>query len=153
MLEANTSVPHVNAPDQDGKIVSLQDLKGQPFVLYFYPKDNTPGCTIESCGFKDAYEDFKAAGFEVYGVSRDSEKKHQNFIKKYDLPFSLLADTESKICDAFGVIKEKSMFGKKYMGIERSTFLIDAEGVIQKVWPKVKITGHVEDVLQAARNL
>ena len=146
-------MPNCTALNENGESLSLHDYLGQKLVIFFYPKDNTPGCTIESCGFRDAYLDFKAAGAEVLGISRDSVKKHQNFIAKYDLPFSLIADTESVICDAFGVIKEKSMFGKKYMGIERSTFLMDEKGVIQHTWPKVKISGHVDEVLAAARAL
>ena len=153
MLQVGDTAPSMSISDQDDTKRSLADFKGQKLVVYFYPKDNTPGCTIESCGFRDAYQSFKAAGAEVIGVSRDSAKKHQNFIKKYDLPFMLLADVESELCDAFGVIKEKSMFGKKYMGIERSTFLIDEKGVIRHVWPKVKITGHVDDVLETIRSI
>lgn len=153
MLSKKDQMPNCTALNENGESVSLHDYLGQKLVIFFYPKDNTPGCTIESCGFRDAYLDFKAAGAEVIGISRDSVKKHQNFITKYDLPFSLIADTESVVCDAFGVIKEKSMFGKKYMGIERSTFLMDEKGVIQHTWPKVKISGHVDEVLAAARAL
>ena len=151
MLKENDPAPYFSSLDQDSKPIALSDFKGQKLVLYFYPKDNTPGCTIESCGFRDAYKDFKKTGVEVIGVSRDSAKKHQNFIAKHDLPFRLIADVDSTVCDAFGVIKEKSMFGKKYLGIERSTFLINEEGVIERVWPKVKITGHVAEVLKAAQ--
>ena len=153
MLSKKDQMPNCTALNENGESVSLHDYLGQKLVIFFYPKDNTPGCTIESCGFRDAYLDFKAAGAEVIGISRDSVKKHQNFSTKYDLPFSLIADTESVVCDAFGVIKEKSMFGKKYMGIERSTFLMDEKGVIQHTWPKVKISGHVDEVLAAARAL
>lgn len=151
MLKEGEIIPHISSLDQDSTSISLSDFKGQKIIVYFYPKDNTPGCTIESCGFRDAFEDFKKAGVKLIGVSRDSAKKHQNFIAKYNLPFPLIADVESALCDAFGVIKEKSMFGKTYMGIERSTFLINEKGVVERVWPKVKISGHVAEVLEAVR--
>lgn len=153
MLEPGAPLPNLTVQDQTENTVSLHDFKGKPLVIYFYPKDNTPGCTIESCGFRDAYDQFQALGVTVIGISRDSAKKHQSFIAKHDLPFPLLADTESTICDAFGVIKQKSMFGKKYMGIERSTFLFDKNGILHTMWPNVKITGHVKAVLQAAKGL
>jgi len=156
MLDAHQDIPNfngLNALDQDGSEITLIQFSGEKLVLFFYPKDNTPGCTIESCGFIEAYADFKANGIEVVGISRDSVKKHQNFIAKHNLPFPLIADTESIFCDAFGVIKEKSMFGRKYFGIERSTFLLDKKGQIQHVWPKVKIMGHVADVLKTAVNI
>ena len=153
MLKENDLAPQVSSLDQDSNPISLSGFKGKKIALYFYPKDNTPGCTIESCGFRDAHEDFKKLGVTVIGVSRDSAKKHQNFIAKHSLPFPLIADVDSALCDAFGVIKEKSMFGKKYKGVERSTFLINEEGRIVRSWPKVKIAGHVEEVLEAAKSL
>lgn len=146
-------IGHIKADNQDGKIIALKELIGTKYVLFFYPKDNTPGCTIESCAFRDAYADFKALGIEVFGISRDSMKKHQNFIKKHDLPYDLIADTDDVYCNAFDVLKEKSMFGKKYIGIDRSTFLIDAQGHVQQEWRKVKIIGHVKEVLEAASEL
>ena len=156
MLETHQDIPglkDLKALDHNGDEITLTQFLGQKVVLFFYPKDNTPGCTIESYAFREAYKDFKAQNIEVIGISRDTVKKHQNFIAKYNLPYPLIADTERIFCDAFGVIKEKSMFGKKYFGIERSTFLIDKKGIIQHVWPKVKIMGHVTDVLKTAITL
>ncbi len=128
-------------------------LKGKPFVLYFYPKDDTPGCTTEACGFRDALPDFSKLGVAVIGVSKDSLASHEKFAKKFDLNFPLASDEDGSVCEAFGVWVEKSMYGKKYMGIERSTFLIDAKGVVRGAWRKVSVTGHVEEVGQAVREL
>jgi peroxiredoxin Q/BCP len=132
----------------DGQIVTLQQLRGRPVVLYFYPKDDTPGCTTQACGLRDAWSDF-AGRAKIFGVSVDSEKSHQKFIAKYQLPFPLLSDSEKKIVNAYGVWVEKSMYGKKYMGAERSTFVIDANGRIAAILQKVKPGEHVEQ-LQAA---
>lgn len=121
-------------------------LKGRPFVLYFYPKDDTSGCTAEACGFRDVLPDFSKLGVTVIGVSKDSLASHEKFAKKFDLNFPLASDEDGSVCEAFGVWVEKSMYGKKYMGIERSTFLIDAKGVVRGAWRKVKVPGHVEEV-------
>ena len=133
--------------------VHLADLKGRVVVLYFYPKDDTPGCTAEACAFRDANQEMQQRGVAVLGVSTDSLASHQKFAEKYGLPFTLLADTDKVVAQAYNVYKEKSMFGKKYMGVERATFLIDKEGVIRKIWPKVKPDGHAAQVLQTIEAL
>lgn len=127
--------------------ISTADLLGERFVLYFYPKDDTPGCTTEASEFRDLYKQFEKKKVRVVGVSRDSVESHQKFKKKYSIPFTLLADTESKLCNAFGVIVEKNMYGKKSMGVQRATFVIDANGKIINAWPKVRVDGHVDEVL------
>lgn len=142
-------VPDIPLPASNGEEVSLTDFKGQKVVLYFYPKDMTPGCTTEACDFRDAYERFKEKGVQVIGVSPDDLKSHHKFIEKHGLPFLLLSDPEHKLADYFQVWKKKKMAGREYMGIERSTFLIDEEGTIVKEWRKVKVKGHVEEVLQS----
>ncbi len=133
--------------------IKLSDFKGKPVVVYFYPRDNTPGCTKQGQGFRDHYDDFQAAGCEIIGVSRDTASSHDKFVAKHEFPFPLLADTEEKLCQAFDVIKEKNMYGKKVMGIERSTFLFDAKGKLVREWRKVRVPGHVEEVLAAVREL
>lgn len=133
-----------------GASVALSSCLGQPVVLYFYPKDLTSGCTKEAEAFRDAYADFQAAGVTVLGVSKDPVKKHDQFVAKHDLPFPLLADEDGALCEAYGVWVEKSMYGRKYMGIERATFLVAADGTLAQIWRKVKVTGHVEAVLKAA---
>ena len=133
----------------DGRTISLLDYTGKPVVLYFYPKDMTSGCTAEACAFRDAYARFKSAGAEIFGVSRDSEQSHAMFSDKYGLPFPLLADVDGKLSAAYGVWKEKSLYGRKFMGIERSTFLIGPDGRIKCAWRKVKVGGHVQEVLAA----
>jgi peroxiredoxin Q/BCP len=148
MLEAGARLPEVTVPDDAGNNVTISAL-GQPAVIYFYPKADTPGCTNESMQFRDSYGDFKQHGVAVIGVSRDSVAAQAKFKVKYDLPFPLLADTESKVCDAFGVIVEKNMYGKKSRGIQRSTFLVDAAGNITRVWPKVSVEGHAQEVLKS----
>lgn len=145
-------VPAFSLPTADGT-VSSAELKGKPFVLYFYPKDDTPGCTTEACGFRDALPAFKKLKATVIGVSKDSVKSHAKFAEKFSLPFPLASDEEGKVLAAFGVWVEKSMYGRKYMGIDRATFLVDAEGVIRAVWRKVSVTGHVEDVQKALEQL
>ena len=140
--------PELGIPDQDGKQVSLKDLKGKQVVLYFYPKDDTPGCTVQACGLRDAWSNLETRG-ELFGVSVDSTKSHEKFISKYQLPFPLLADTDHKIVEAYGVWVEKSMYGKKYMGAERSTFVIGAEGRLSAIFRKVKPEEHVELLLNA----
>lgn len=133
--------------DQDGQQVTLSKLRGKSVLLYFYPKDNTPGCTKQACDFRDSFARFKSAGVDVYGISKDSTKAHQKFKEKHDLPFTLLVDDNADVCEAYGVINKKSLFGKTFLGIQRSTFLIDENGDIKAIWRKVKVPGHVEQVL------
>ncbi len=147
MLATGTSLPAVTLADDTGTIVSTADLIGSPVVLYFYPKDDTPGCTNEATQFADLAASFAKKKTRVIGVSRDSVASHQKFKTKHEIPFALLADTESELCNAFGVIVEKNMYGKKSMGVQRSTFLFDAAGSCVRVWPKVSVDGHAEDVL------
>jgi peroxiredoxin Q/BCP len=139
-------------PTDDGD-VSLKSLKGRNIVLYFYPKDDTPGCTKEACGFQDALPNFSKIDAEIIGISKDSPTRHQNFKKKYGLKFKLASDEDGAVCESYGVWKEKKNYGRSYMGIERSTFLIDGKGVIRKVWRKVKVNGHVDEVLEVAKAL
>ncbi len=140
-------MPSVKVEDDAGKPVSTKDLLGKPLVVYFYPKDDTPGCTSEAGDFADLYDDFTKKGAKIVGVSRDTAASHRKFKEKYGIPFPLLADVDSKLCDAFGVIVEKNMYGKKSLGIQRSTFLFDAKGKVVAVWPKVSVDGHAEEVL------
>ena len=153
VLEAGTALPDVGAKDQDGNDVRLRDFKGRKLVVYFYPKADTPGCTAESQAFRDAKRDLDAAGAAIVGVSRDDVAAQKRFAEKYGLNFPLLADTESVICDAFGVIVEKNMYGKKSVGIQRSTFLAGPDGTLAKVWPRVSVEGHDKAVLEAVRSL
>ena len=145
--------PDFTAPTDGGDKLKLSDLRGKPVVLYFYPKDDTPGCTKEACGFRDAQPDFKKLKAQVIGVSKDSVARHDKFKAKYDLNFALGSDEDGTVCEAYGTWVEKSMYGRKYMGIERATFLIDGKGVVRRVWRKVKVPGHVEEVLAAAEGL
>ena len=147
MLSVGDAAPDFTLPDADGNPISLSDFKGQKVVLYFYPKDDTPGCTKEACGFRDAQDDYMEANAVVIGVSPDSEKSHQRFRDKYDLPFLLLADPERQAIEGYDVWKEKNMYGKKYMGVERSTFIIDEDGILLEILRKVKVDGHVQSVL------
>ena len=140
------------ATDGNGS-VTLSKLKGKPVVLYFYPKDDTSGCTAEACGFRDSLPDFSKVKAQVIGVSKDSVEKHDKFKKKYSLTFPLVSDEDGKICAKYGTWVEKSLYGRKYMGIERATFLIDKTGTVAKVWHKVKVPGHVGEVLQAVKAL
>ncbi len=149
MIQQGAKLPDVTVLDDAGEQVSLSSLVGKPFVVFFYPKDNTPGCSSEAAQFRDLYPQFQAKGVDLVGVSRDSVESHVSFKTKFELPYRLLADTESKLCDAFEVIVEKNNYGKKSMGVQRSTFLVDASGVIARVWPKVSVDGHAEDVLAA----
>ncbi len=151
MVQAGKPAPEISLPDQNGKLVTLSKLKGSPVVLYFYPKDDTSGCTKEACAFRDAIADYEKLGARIVGVSPDGAESHTKFIKKHGLPFTLLADTDKKACEAYGVWKEKSMYGKKYMGVERTTFVIDAKGIVREVFPKVKVEGHSSAVLQAIK--
>lgn len=147
-LAIGDKAPDFTLPtDEDGKDVTLSKLFGKKVVLYFYPKDNTPGCTKEACDFRDNFATFKKAGAEVFGISKDSAKAHTKFKEKYSLPFTLLVDSDADVCEAYGVINKKSMFGKTFLGIQRSTFLIDEKGIIRAIWRKVKVPGHVEQVL------
>jgi len=138
--------------DGNGKI-TLSKLRGQKVVLYFYPKDDTSGCTAEACGFRDSFPKFGKVEATVIGISKDSVASHDKFKKKHELPFILASDAEGKVCESYGVWVEKSMYGRKYMGIERATFLIDEKGVVRGVWRKVKVPGHVDALLAAARAL
>lgn len=150
-VAVGAKAPEFSLPDQDGKVVTLMSFKGQQVVLYFYPKDDTSGCTKEACDFRDALAAIKKAGAVVLGVSKDGKTSHQKFIAKYGLPFALLSDEEAEVCKAYGVYKEKSMYGRKYLGIERSTFVIDATGRIKALFRKVKVPGHVDEVLAALK--
>lgn len=136
-----------------GKMLALADYAGKYVVLYFYPKDSTPGCTIESIGFSNHFKDFVQVNTVILGVSKDGLNSHEKFKAKYHMPFELIADTEKALCEAFGVLKEKSMFGKKYSGIERSTFVIDPNGRLIKEWRKVKVSAHAEEVLEFIKSL
>jgi peroxiredoxin Q/BCP len=149
MLKEGTTAPAFKTTDANGETVSLKDLRGQKVVLYFYPKDDTPGCTKEACSFRDDFATFKKRGIAVLGVSPDSEAKHKKFETKYNLPFTLLADTDHAIADAYGVWGEKKFMGRKYMGVRRTTFLIDEKGKIKKVFEKVKPEDHASEVLEA----
>jgi len=149
----NDAVDNIRLPATGERELGVGDFHGQQLVIYFYPKDNTPGCTTESQGFTEHYQAFHDCNTAILGVSRDSLKSHDNFRAKYDLPFPLLSDQEETLCKYFDVIKEKNMYGRKVMGVERSTFLIDSEGILRHEWRKVKVPGHVEEVLAAAREL
>jgi len=152
-LKVGDKAPAFSMKTDGGGKVSLSGLKGQNVVLYFYPKDDTSGCTAQACGFRDSLPKFGKIDAAVVGVSRDSVESHDKFKKKFDLNFPLASDTDGKTCDAYGVWKEKSMYGRKYMGIERSTFLVDDKGKIAAVFPKVKVVGHAAKVLEAVGNL
>lgn len=152
-LAAGDPAPAFSMPTETGEVLGLAGLKGTQVVLYFYPKDDTPGCTVEAKDFRDSIEAFKSAGTVVIGVSKDSVDSHQKFSGKLCLPFSLASDAQSSVCEDYGVWVEKNMYGKKYMGIERATFLIDAHGVIRRIWRKVKVEGHAAEVLHAAQAL
>ncbi len=145
-------IPDFSAPATSGEI-TLSGLRGKKLVLYFYPKDNTPGCTTEGLQFRDLYPQFQKAGAEIVGVSRDSLRSHENFKAKLELPFPLISDTDESLCSLFGVIKMKKMYGKEVRGIERSTFLIDAQGVLRREWRGVKVPGHVDETLEAVQAL
>jgi peroxiredoxin Q/BCP len=145
--------PDFDLPADGGGRVKLSGLKGKNVIVYFYPKDDTPGCTKEACGFRDALPDFIGANAEIIGISKDSPAKHDKFKSKYELPFTLASDEDGSVCERYGAWIEKNMYGKKYMGIDRSTFLIDADGVLRRAWRKVKVPGHVDEVLEAAKAL
>jgi len=149
MLKEGTVAPDFTVKDENGETVRLKDLRGQKVVLYFYPKDDTPGCTKEACAFRDAFADYKKRNIKVLGVSLDSEASHKKFAIKYKLPFTLLADTDHAISDAYGVYGQKKFMGRRYMGVNRMTFLIDEKGKIKKVFEKVKPDDHAQEVLDA----
>ena len=149
----NEKVPSFKKPATNNTTIRLSELKGRKFVLVFYPKDNTPGCTQEGENFRDHYENFKKLKTEVFGVSKDPMDSHEKFKSKFQFPFELISDPNEELCKIFDVIKEKNMYGKKYMGIERSTFVIDETGTLLKEWRKVKVSGHVEEVLEFVKSL
>ncbi len=148
-VEEGLPAPIFTLPSDSGEEISLESLRGKPIILYFYPRDDTPGCTTQACGIRDAWGEFESRGAVVLGVSPDSPKKHVKFREKYGLPFTLLADEDHSVAQAYGVWVEKSMLGKKYMGVERSTFVIDADGNVAKVMRRVKPDTHADDVLAA----
>lgn len=149
MLNEGDAAPDFETRDAEGNAVKLSDLRGRRVVLYFYPKDDTPGCTKEACSFRDSFAEFRSRGIEVLGVSTDDEKSHRKFAEKYSLPFTLLADTDHRVADLYEVYGEKEFMGRKYMGVARKTFLIDEEGRLRKVFDKVKVDEHADEVLQA----
>lgn len=146
MLKIGDKAPEIVLPSTADYIFKLSDLKGKKVILYFYPKDNTSGCTKQACDFRDSYSNFKDKKIFVIGISKDSVESHNKFIKKFELPFILLSDPECKVLVEYGVWKEKKMYGKSYMGIERTTFLINENGVIENIYPKVKVPGHIEEI-------
>jgi len=153
MVKVGKRVADFKLPATGERLLSLKDFKGSILVLYFYPKDNTPGCTREGQDFRDAHDAFKAAGAAIVGVSRDSVRSHENFCAKHAFPFPLISDGDEALCRQFDVIREKNMYGRKVMGVERSTFLIDQGGVLRREWRKVRVPGHVEEVLEAVKAL
>ena len=152
-MKVGDQVPDFTIPSDEGTEVKLSGLRGRKVVLYFYPKDNTPVCTREACGFRDAFPDFSEINAEIFGISKDSVAKHRKFKAKNSLPFTLLSDENGEVCKAFGTWIEKSMYGLKFMGIERSTFLIDETGTLRAEWRKIRLRGHVEKVVAAAREI
>lgn len=152
-LEENSAAPNIELALDDGKIVNLQEFSGKNLVLYFYPKDNTPGCTIEAKDFAVLMPEFTKLNTAIIGISKDNATSHKKFKDKYCLPFPLASDLDGKVCEAYGVWVEKSMYGKKYMGIQRSTFIIDQKGSIKKIWRNVSVTNHAQEVLETIENL
>ena len=153
MVNIGEKVANFSLPATGDKTLTLKDFKGKNLIIYFYPKDSTPGCTLEGQNFRDLYKDFQKSGTEILGVSRDSLKAHENFKAKQQFPFDLLSDADEKLCKQFDVIQEKNMYGRKVMGIVRSTFLIDGSGTLRNEWRKVRVKGHVDEVLEAVRSL
>lgn len=147
-LKVGALAPSIDAVDQNGEKITLEEYRGKKVVLYFYPKDNTPGCTAESCNLRDNYSQFLEKGFEVIGVSADSVKSHKNFISKFKLPFRLISDTDKKVLMDYGAWGEKKMYGKSYMGILRKTFIIDEEGIVEKIIEKVKTDAHSQQIFE-----
>jgi peroxiredoxin Q/BCP len=152
-MQENDKAPDFQAAATRDRTLSLADFAGGALVLYFYPRDNTPGCTQEGEAFRDHYAEFRAAGADIVGVSRDSLRKHENFRSKYDFPFDLISDADESLCRAYGVLQQKETYGRTHVGIERSTFVIDAQGVLRHLWRGVKVAGHTEAVLAAVRAL
>ena len=153
MLDVGQPAPDFTLPDQHGQEVTLSRLKGTPVVLYFYPKDDTPGCTKEACAFRDARALYEKAGATVVGVSPDTVASHKKFADKYELSFTLIADTDKAVCQSYGVWQEKSMYGKKSWGVVRTSFLIDGDGIVRRVFRRVKVDGHADEVLAAIAGL
>ena len=153
MIKENEKAPQFELKDQDGKLVRLQDFAGKPLVLYFYPRDNTPGCTTEACNFRDDYSAYQELGVEIVGVSTDDETSHTKFITKFELPFTLLADVDHKVCEAYGVWGKKKNYGREYFGVMRTTFLIDRDGKVVKVFEGVKPADHSAEVITAVKEL
>lgn len=153
MLEVGNKAPNFSLPDSEGIKVSLTDFEDQNVILYFYPKDMTSGCTQEACDFRDLFPKFEKMNATIIGISVDPVASHKKFVEKYDLPFILLSDEDKKVVEKYGVWKEKSMYGKKYMGIERTTFIIGKDGKIKNIFPKVKVTGHAQEVLSLIKEL
>ena len=151
MLEEGKKAPRFKLKDQNGEVISLESLKGKNVVLYFYPKDDTSGCTAEACNFRDEFPKFKKVDAVILGVSLDSVESHKKFAAKYKLPFSLLSDEKKEVCEKYGVWQEKSMYGKKYMGVVRTTFVINEKGIIKKIFPKVKVEDHNTEVMEALK--
>jgi len=152
-IEANDAAPRFSAPATGDQTLTLANFADRTLVLYFYPRDNTPGCTQEGEAFRDLYSDFQSAGADIIGVSRDSLRKHDNFREKYGFPFHLISDADESMCAAFDVLREKNMYGRTHIGIERSTFVIDSQGVVRHVWRGVKVADHAQEVLAAVRAL
>lgn len=152
-MEIGDQMPKFKLPCTSGGICSSEDLKGKKVVLYFYPKDDTPGCTKEACSFSSLKKQFEKLGAVILGVSKDPLSKHEKFIEKYGLSFDLIADEELELIKAADAWKEKKMYGKSFMGIQRCTYIFDEKGILQMIWPKVKVVGHAEEVLQAVKNL
>ena len=152
-LNVGDKAPDFSLLSDKNTTVSLKSLAGKKVILYFYPKDDTPGCTKQACDFRDDTAQFAKHNAEIIGISRDNPARHDKFKEKYSLPFTLLADTNGDICEAYGIINKKSMFGRTFLGIQRSTFLIDEKGIIRAIWRKVKVTGHIKQVLNELNNL
>jgi thioredoxin-dependent peroxiredoxin len=152
-LDIGDKLPDLTLPATGGRDIALKSFKGKALVVYFYPKDNTPGCTQEGQDFRDLYPKFRKAGAEIVGISRDSVRSHENFAAKFEFPFALLSDTDEAACGAFDVIREKSLYGRKYLGVDRSTFLFDAKGVLRRIWRGVKVKNHAQEVLEAIADL
>ena len=152
-VETGQPAPDFSAPATGDQTLSLSDFQGKTLVLYFYPKDNTPGCTQEGQDFRDLHAEFQAAGAQILGVSRESIRSHENFKAKFEFPFELLSDPDETLCKAYDVMKEKNMYGRKYMCVERSTFVIDPQGMLRHEWRKVKVKGHAQAVLDAVKSI
>lgn len=152
MLKEGDKAPAFSLQDQNGKTHKLSDYKGEKLVIYFYPRDNTPGCTTEACSFRDDFKDYKKNKINIIGISKDSVKSHKSFEEKYELPFTLLSDESTKVIEAYGAWKEKSMYGKTFLGINRITYIIDEKGKVMKAYPKVKVKEHAKEILEFIKN-